>query len=406
MERTIKPLIMEGDHNNAFLPDDIMINILKRLPVKSLIRFQCVCKHWRNLLKTPSFIADHLHHSGHQNPSLLFQWHQSKSSNYQLSLLDRNMQLLEVHNAPLIDYFSDVHIFGSSNGLLCLLLIDDDSSYRSILLWNPATREARHVPITMSDFQGVCDIGFGYSPIVDDYKIVIIYSRRDGAPFKVNQVEVYSLSTKSWKEIEFGVLEGVSVSTETVTANGSMFWFGFNVDEDDDEDIYEFDDYGSIVSFDIANEVFTLIPMPDIGFCREEILTVYENKLAVLCNKSTRSFDWVEMWVLTESASDESGERWRWIDKYYSNDFVGLSCVYPMIVWVNQIVCEPQPPFESDEDEINGEAKVVLYLSHAITNEFKKISIRRYGAGHTIYNYVESLVSIGNVKIEEIDPKF
>ena len=34
------------------LPQEIITNIVVRLPVKSLIRFQCVCKDWKNLFRT------------------------------------------------------------------------------------------------------------------------------------------------------------------------------------------------------------------------------------------------------------------------------------------------------------------------------------------------------------------
>ena len=76
----ISPLPMVStvnEPNNPFLPGDVIVNILKRLPAKSLIRFQCVCKDWKNLIKTSSFIQDHLHHSSHQNPSLFLRWHNS-----------------------------------------------------------------------------------------------------------------------------------------------------------------------------------------------------------------------------------------------------------------------------------------------------------------------------------------
>ncbi|XP_054797552.1 F-box protein At3g07870-like [Prosopis cineraria] len=358
MERTVKLLIME--ENKAFLPDDIIVNILKGLPVKSLIRFQSVCKHWKNLFKSPSFIADHLHHSSYQNPSLLLRWHHFGSSNFQLSLLDCNMQLVEVHNAPLIDFLSVVRIYGSCNGLLCLELVDGSRSSRFILLWNPATRQVRKLPITTNDFKGLCRVGFGFSPIVNDYKIMMFYVLKNGDS---------QLSRKKMRV---------------------MAWFG---DEDDDD--YEDDDYCYIVSFDLSNDDLTLIPMPDVGFCKRQMLTVYESKLALLCHKHTKAFNWLELWVMEEDGTGTSRERWSWTEKYCTSYFAGLSCSYPMTVWGNQVVYEAEPAFES-EDEINGETKFVLNLSDAITDEFKKITFPRYSEGHTIYNYAESLVSVVN----------
>ena len=71
-QRKLKKYANNNNHNSLFIPQEIINNILIRLPVKSLLRFQCVCKHWKTLIKNPSFISHHLHFSILQNPSLIF----------------------------------------------------------------------------------------------------------------------------------------------------------------------------------------------------------------------------------------------------------------------------------------------------------------------------------------------
>ncbi|KAL6200610.1 hypothetical protein ACLB2K_030391 [Fragaria x ananassa] len=39
------------------LPEDVVVNILCRLPVKSLIRFSCVSKRWRSIIISDSQFA-------------------------------------------------------------------------------------------------------------------------------------------------------------------------------------------------------------------------------------------------------------------------------------------------------------------------------------------------------------
>ncbi|PIA57647.1 hypothetical protein AQUCO_00600403v1 [Aquilegia coerulea] len=39
-------------NNNILIPEDLVIEILLWLPVKSLVRFRCVCKFWEHLLTT------------------------------------------------------------------------------------------------------------------------------------------------------------------------------------------------------------------------------------------------------------------------------------------------------------------------------------------------------------------
>ena len=52
------------------LPDEIVLDILSKLPVKSLLRFRCVCKPWHSSIANPNFISTHhlnLNHSHHHS---------------------------------------------------------------------------------------------------------------------------------------------------------------------------------------------------------------------------------------------------------------------------------------------------------------------------------------------------
>ncbi|XP_054789769.1 putative F-box protein At3g16210 [Prosopis cineraria] len=181
---------MDGDC--PVLPQDIITNILIRLPVKFLIRFQCVCKHWKNLLKTPSFIAEHLHYSSHQNPCLLLGDY-DKSDSFRICLLDREMQVLELRNDAFVDPIRRPSILGSCNGLICLRLSTYPISL-CILVWNPAIREARVTGALSYSENNDYGVGFGFSPTANDYKIVNI------RVCLIGEVEVLTLST--------GVMEG------------------------------------------------------------------------------------------------------------------------------------------------------------------------------------------------------
>ena len=53
------------------LPEEVVEDILSRLPVKSLKRFSCLNESWSTCFQNSCFIAKHHHHSSKKNPSIL-----------------------------------------------------------------------------------------------------------------------------------------------------------------------------------------------------------------------------------------------------------------------------------------------------------------------------------------------
>ncbi|KAI3708865.1 hypothetical protein L2E82_38392 [Cichorium intybus] len=51
-----------NDITKELLPDIAFLNILSRLPVKSVGRFTCVSKQWHSFLTTPEFVKTHRQH--------------------------------------------------------------------------------------------------------------------------------------------------------------------------------------------------------------------------------------------------------------------------------------------------------------------------------------------------------
>ncbi|KAK4256286.1 hypothetical protein QN277_009171 [Acacia crassicarpa] len=322
---------------------------------------------------------------------------------WRLSLLDCGLRVRGVQNLPWNKPLRNASIVGSCNGLLCLEI----HQFNQLSLWNPKTRAVRHVPRTGTDFSyfNYCVTGFGFSPIVNDYKIVRTFALfYDG----VTQVEVFSLNRGTWKAKYIGNLKGVILKSETVTANGAIFWSGVklvdekegedNIDFQEDEDYIEEaeDKVDVIVSFDIAKAVFSVIPRPELDYDADVKLTVYENKLAILCDTWEDDDEipcMIDLWVLYEGTC-ASGQTWSWIKRYTSSPLLCL--LVPMTIWRNEIVYKPI----SEEHDYKGRRNV-LYMTNLTTNEVKRSVIPYHESILSIYNYVESLVSVGNNYIEE-----
>ncbi|KAJ4894176.1 putative F-box protein [Raphanus sativus] len=54
------------------IPNDVMEEIVMRLPVRSIVRFQSVSKHWESVVKTRDFGARHMAHQRSKDPKLMF----------------------------------------------------------------------------------------------------------------------------------------------------------------------------------------------------------------------------------------------------------------------------------------------------------------------------------------------
>ncbi|KAL6141252.1 hypothetical protein ACLB2K_059542 [Fragaria x ananassa] len=63
-----------------YFPNDVLIDILVRVPVKSLLRFRCVSRIWNSLISSPAFIITHLNQALLQQTNrklLLFRYYYS-----------------------------------------------------------------------------------------------------------------------------------------------------------------------------------------------------------------------------------------------------------------------------------------------------------------------------------------
>ncbi|XP_028754815.1 F-box protein CPR1-like [Neltuma alba] len=403
--------MQETKAHTAFIPKDIMANIFKRLPVRSLYRFQCVCRDWKDLIKylikTPPFVQDHFHYSNCQDPVLLLEQYHPKFCGIRLSVLDCDMRVGKVQNLPSIHSLYNSEVLGSSNGLVCVKT-ENGINPHPILIWNPATRDIREVRTrTIIHFDLIDGLGFeyyrtyiepklvdyfgfGFSPLDSDYKIVRINLFH---PSTIKAVDLYSLNCGSWKQIDFGNLNGIKMSSAYITINGVMFWD--TAWWDDNKDL--------VLSIDLSKEVCKLIRMPYLGYASHRNLVEYENKLALVARKGGSNL--IHLWVLKKytcpSEDSEEEKRWKWTKIYTSSP---CPCPYliPRTIWRNEIVLVP------DQIENDGQTTIILYLLNLTTNEFKRHAVissphnfqqirkgtKRDDVEIDIFNYIESLVLV------------
>ncbi|MCH81155.1 F-box/kelch-repeat protein, partial [Trifolium medium] len=135
---------------SAFLPDDLIIEILCLLKVKPLMKMKCVSKSWKTLISDPKFVKMHLNQSSQNSLAYVVSSKNSKQDDdYSFMPFSVN-DLLENRSITFPDdtYYRLIdkdcrQVVGSCNGLVCLLgysLAEDGHKKTCFRFWNPATR--------------------------------------------------------------------------------------------------------------------------------------------------------------------------------------------------------------------------------------------------------------------------
>ena len=281
----------------AVLSDDLIVEVLSFLPVKSLLRFKCVNKSWKTLISDPAFVKLHLNKSVTRDPlCTLVTLHTRilESCSPDLSfVLDYGYSIVPYSVHSLIQnpsftlsikryccFFNYYYnIVGSCNGLICLSLdcyssSNDEYMESWLHLWNPATR-------TVKTFQCFPDCGrrsvlnnfsfnFGFDDATNTYKVVA-FRYNPQHQFK-SEVKIVSLPDNVWRDIEsFPVvplhLDSVHLDDSKhcmyggVYLSGSFNWLAIhNHFHYDFEDI-EIDQF-VIVSLNLTTETYHQFMLP------------------------------------------------------------------------------------------------------------------------------------------------
>jgi len=248
----------------SILPPEIITDILLQLPVKTLVRLQCVSKRWYALINHSFFINNHLKLSIAANrerklivldrevdPPLNFFWVDFNDD-------DRFGALVNIRQ-PLRHPRYINHILGYCNGLVCFDNCDGD-----ILIWNPLIRRYKKLPFEPIENpsglteceSGRPDLSFGHDPDNDDYKVMrVVQFHRNFDDIRAFEIKVYSLRRHCWKKVEEEWPEESRPYSGSVSLNGAFHWLFDTLSGTPD-------DMGTILAFDLATEKFREFTIP------------------------------------------------------------------------------------------------------------------------------------------------
>lgn len=292
------------DQQHRHLPDDLLVDILTRLPVESLLRFKCVCKKWYALIRNPSFASAHLRIQKIQNKGRLFLHYfdeETHRGRYRHALFpDETLASDAYRDLDSPEQILRLLVWGGPlNGLFCLFDDHGGDNNDRCIIWNPATREFRTLPFADHSYcltphvdWVFSTIGFGTDNSTGHYKVVhiCVYNHVDDVC-----VHVYSRSTNTWRHIDsldYLLPEYLrQCSLDGAHSDGVYYWWAGS----------------AVLAFDMGSEVFRVISAPcilrpGVGFH----LCGYNDDRIALCQLKPvpeTEFDTCEIWVMETEGS-------------------------------------------------------------------------------------------------------
>ncbi|XP_042037853.1 F-box/kelch-repeat protein At3g06240-like [Salvia splendens] len=282
------------------LPEEIVTEILSRLPVKSLLRFRCVSKSWRRLIGSKQFIKHHLdissRHPNFERRQVIF-LSLSKSPNFEFKRCSVRSYWDDpsVNPLPICDPINDhltvsSEIIGHSGGLVCIF-----NEPMSLILWNPATRISVQLP-ELDCCDRIIKCGIGWDGESDAYKVFAVLSMKNNESKMMGSI--YSSETNSWKAIEeYGSVDLNHWIGEFVC--GRMHWIVGS---------------GWIETFDLKSEVFGRIELPEIvdgWFPTVDLDSEIQGRLNLVYCDMNCDYARRRLWEMKEYGVDDSWVSYR-----------------------------------------------------------------------------------------------
>ncbi|KAJ1410559.1 F-box-like domain superfamily [Sesbania bispinosa] len=219
------------DESPPILHDELITDILSRLPVKSLMRFRCVCKSWKSLISDPQFVKLHLRQSSAKigdlaHLRLLFEREIDDTDNKIVSSCSYN-ELIENPTAVVNEQNSHFQLknryraIGTCNGLISF------------------------VGVPLGERKKVKTAAAG---LYDDYH--------------PHPVKVYNLGSDSWRSLPVFPIFPSPLRSDGIYLNGSLIWSGHHYVSDFDRS-GDFDRF-AIVSLDLGTETYAELSVPPL----------------------------------------------------------------------------------------------------------------------------------------------
>uniref|UniRef100_M8CJ97 Uncharacterized protein n=1 Tax=Aegilops tauschii TaxID=37682 RepID=M8CJ97_AEGTA len=301
---TSTPAPATTDAAAVSLPDDVVSDILSRLPVKSVSRLRCVCRGWRAIVSDPGFAA--LHRSRQAEPLIIASVYQEYPwGSRDLQLMDMDGNVVKVIKG------------GGSIGLLStsmdvIVCVTDAFSYDAHVVDLATGDVLVHCPKSRPRSRGgmlTCFCGFGRAVPSGMYKVVRLWSDQTCEVLTVGE------------DVEWRWMESCPTKISSpLGVNGNIYFLiSWQLDRD------------CLVCFELESEQWKEpIKGPMSTICSEPwsrrgkvCITELNGSLCVV-----QLVEQMTIWLMTESNED------RWIKMYTVAMAPSTYCARPL--WVTR----------------------------------------------------------------------
>ncbi|XP_010480774.1 PREDICTED: F-box protein At1g30790-like [Camelina sativa] len=294
----------EIDH----IPLDLTVEILTRLPAKSLMKFKSVSKSWSSIIRSQVFI-DSFYSISSTRPRFIVAFtngifakreekrlfffsssHEGHESSFLVTNHHMTIPCLSVCSNPASRCVSVRGFIG------CSLV-------GGFMVCNPSTRQVIVLPSLPSrrapDMRGKC---LGYDPVDDQFKALSLISSRIPNNDSVEHLVLTLKGDKkkySWRQIRGNNnVPPYSPLTMKVCINGVVYYGGWTPKVNMNP---------VIVCFDVRSEKINFIKAPRdvVGWWNDSILMEYKGKLASIVRYPLACFHSFDLWVLEDMEKHE-----------------------------------------------------------------------------------------------------
>ncbi|XP_023632988.1 putative F-box protein At1g31090 [Capsella rubella] len=207
---------MNRGANSVSLPNDLITEILSRLPVKSIRRFQCVSKLWNSIL-CRQYFTELFHTRSSSYPRLLTGSLVVVADGFHMNSISQDMSQYYCKYVSGLIYFPNMRIL--KNGGNEKMRTTKDGDYKVRVICNPSTGQYAILP---PDLNYNCNGFLGFDPISKQFKVLVFNSR----VFGELSCDILTLETGKmrWRNIQCPLRHYPHFWCEGICINGVLYY--------------------------------------------------------------------------------------------------------------------------------------------------------------------------------------